>query len=269
MHIFSILARKNGRNTMFKKFILIIATLGLGLLMFACSSPKEKNTLTLGLQSGYPPYEYVDEQGHVVGFDVDIAQKIAAAMNKKLVIKEMGFDSLILALKNHKIDFIISGMSITESRLKEIDMVPYYGDEVTHLQLIFWNSTAKSMQDLEGKTIAVQSGTLQEEILLKYSKIEPKVLENIQELVMDIKYNKSIAALVEPLIGNVLKYKHPEIQSIEVPLLPEQMIFGNGIGISKENQDLKTSVEKVIKHLKESGEMEQLHKKWFERVPAK
>ncbi len=238
-------------------------TIGLTALLYGCSSSTELDQLTVGLQSGYPPYESVNEQGVVVGFDIDVAQNIADSMNKKLVVKEMGFDCLILALKNHKIDLILSGMSITPERMKAIDMVPYYGDKVTDLQLLFWNKEGNPIQTLQGETVAVQSGTFQEQILHKYSQIKPKLLENTQELVMEIKYGKSVAALVEPAVGNELKHKYPEIHSIPVPLAPEDQVLGNGIGIAKDNVALKTAVEKGVEQMKETGQMNAVAKKWF------
>ncbi len=252
---------------MFKKIcqvlIGVVIVLGLGLTLFGCSSSQENNSLTVGLQSGYPPYEYVDEHGAVVGFDVDIAQKIADSMNKKLVIKEMGFDSLILGLKNHKIDLILSGMSITPERLKTIDMVPYHGDKVTDLQLLFWKKPGSPIESLNGQTVVVQTGTFQENILRRYSQIEPKLLENTLELVMDIKYGKSIAALVEPAVGNELKHKYPQIHSVNLFLPPADQVMGNGIGVAKDNPDLKAAVEKEVQRLKENGQMSELVQKWF------
>lgn len=254
-------------NHMFKKifYILILGGIlaGFGMSLVGCSSSHAPNTLTIGLQSGYPPYEYVDEHGVVVGFDADVAQKIADSMHKKLVVKEMGFDSLILSLKNHKIDLIVSGMSITNERLKSIDMVPYYGDKVTDLKLLFWGKEGSPIETLDEKTVAVQSGTFQEQILHHYSKIKPKLLENTQELVMDIKYGKSAAALVETAIGNECKYKYPEIHLVNVPLAPEDQVMGNGIGVAKDHPELKLAVEEAVKEMKEKGQMNALAQKWF------
>jgi arginine transport system substrate-binding protein len=240
-------------------FLFMLVPLG----MSSCNSSHAKDTLVVGLQSGYPPYESVNEQGKVVGFDVDLAQKIADSMGKKLVVKEMGFEALILSLKSHKIDLIMSGMSITQERLKEIDMVPYLGDGVTHLKLLFWGTEGKPISSLVGSKVAVQSGTFQEEYLHHHDGIEPKVLENTQELVMEIKYGKSAAALLEPAVAGEFTHKYVEIHSVDVPLLPEEQVLGNGIGIAKDTPWLKFVVEKEIASLKAKGQIAELRKKWF------
>jgi arginine transport system substrate-binding protein len=242
---------------MFKHFLFLI------LILMGCSKPQPNDTLVVGLQADYPPYEFVNEQGNVVGFDVDVAQRIASLMGKKLVIKEMGFDALILSLKTHKIDLIISGMSITSDRLKEIEMVPYQGDKVTELQLLFWKTEGKAIQELKGKTVVAQSGTFQEEVLHHYTDVKPKFLDSTQELVMEIKYGKSDAALVESAVGKEFQFQFPEIHAVALPLSSAQQAFGNGIGISKDDPQLKEAVEKNVQQLKASGEMDRLKRKWF------
>jgi arginine transport system substrate-binding protein len=243
-------------------FKFVVFLVGAAAFM-SCSGPKAEGTLVVGLQADYPPYEYVDESGHVVGFDVAIAEKIAQAMGKKLIIQEMGFDALILSLKSHKIDLIISGMSITADRQNEIEMVPYQGATVTELQLIFWKAAGAAIENLKGKTIAAQTGTFHAEVLQRYPEVHPKLMDNTLELVMEIKYGKSDAALVETAVCAEFKSKHPEIESVVVPLSPEEQSLGNGIGIAKDKPELKAAVEKTIQELKESGQLQDLQRKWF------
>jgi len=243
---------------MFKYFLLLIA-----ICFVSCTASRDPETLVVGLQADYPPYEYVDEHGHLAGFDIEVAQKLADKLGKKLVIQEMGFDALIFSLKGHKIDLIISGMSITADRLKEINMVPYQGGKATDAALLFWQSKGKSVDDLKGKTVAVQSGTIQEQVLHHYPEIRSKALGNTQELIMEIKYGKSDAALVESKVGKEFSHQFPEIQTVILPLPSEMRSFGNGIGISKDHSDLKQRVEKAVQELKENSEITHLERKWF------
>ena len=117
----------------FKKYIIaIFAVAILGTIFvkhFQATEKPSQETLIIGLQSGYPPFEFMDTTGKIVGFDVEIAEIIAEKLQKTLVIKDMEFEGEILSLKQGKIDLIISGMNITPSRLKEILMVPYHGEE--------------------------------------------------------------------------------------------------------------------------------------------
>lgn len=247
-----------------KKYILIGLTcfMGMALGLSGCGkSPKQQ--LVVGLQSGYPPYEFIDEQGQLAGFDVELAHMLALSMNKPLIMKQLSFDALILALKSHKIDVILSGMSITKQRLNEIFMVPYNGEKLTYLQLIFWKEKKDSIDLLYGKTIAVQAGTFQEQILANYPEIKIKSLEDIQDLVMDIKYGKSQAALVDPSVGSYLKSLYEDIEIVDLPLLPHQSVLGEGIGINKDNPLLKDQIASLVQSYEKSGDLEKLRKKWF------
>lgn len=225
------------------------------LFLTACTTAPSEETLVVGLQPGYPPFEYVEKGGSLVGFDVAVAEKIAVAMGKKLVIKEMNFDGLLVALKTHKIDLIISGMSITEARLKEIAMVPYYGESLTSLVLLSWQKNPAGL-------MVVQTGSLQEAIMKKRG-TPVKSLDNIQELIMDIKYGKASGALVEPLVAAGFLTAHPEMTAEAFPLSPEEKLLGNGIGISYDNKELIKEVTAIITLMKESGEIEALAEEWF------
>lgn len=226
-------------------------------------------TLVVGLQSGYPPFEYMNEKGEIVGFDLEIAEHIAKKLGKTLVIKDMEFDGEILSLKQGKIDLIISGMNITPSRMKEILMVPYHGEAAASLSLIFWKTipdgvgNLADLANIPNATVSVESGTVPEAYLVNHKSIQVKSFQGALAPLMDVKYGKSTASLVEPDVATYLKKQHPEIKVLSVPLAKEEEILGFGIGIKKENQKLFNQVKEIIQELKKSGELEQLEKKWF------
>ena len=185
-------------------------------------------------------------------------------MNKELVLKDMGFDALLMALKQGKIDLILAGMSITPSRLKQIEMVHYHGDNLKILPFVFWNKVpefVKSVFDLKGETVCAQAGTIHEDCLLKFDFIKAKTLDTVVGLIMDIKYGKSIAAVLEPAVACVLQKKHPELKVFNVELSESNK--GHGVGICKENKTLTASIEEAVKELKADGKIKELEKKWF------
>src|SRR5271157_3699018 len=80
--------------------------------------------LVVGTTSGYAPYVSLNEQGKYEGFDIDLAELLAKKLDKKLVLKDLGsMPSLMLALKQNKIDALIWAVSITKDRLKNYEMV--------------------------------------------------------------------------------------------------------------------------------------------------
>ncbi|MCQ2983152.1 MAG: transporter substrate-binding domain-containing protein [Treponemataceae bacterium] len=86
-------------------------------------------TIKMGTNAAFPPFEYVEGKD-IVGFDIWMAQYIAAKAGAKLEVVDMAFDSLIPALQSGTIDFIVAGMSVTEERQKNVDFsIPYYESE--------------------------------------------------------------------------------------------------------------------------------------------
>lgn len=240
---------------MFKTIIIILL-----LSLTACS--KESCCLVVGTNAAYYPYEFTDETGELTGFDIELAHLIANKMGKELVIKEMTFDGLVLALKQGKIDLIISGMSILESRQQQMNMIPYQGATTKSLMLAFWEKAPPNI-NLSDKIISTQTATFQAEYLNKLPDVEVRTFDSNIELIMDIKYNKSYAALFEPHIAEAIKNKVPEIQWHEMPLPPQDWTPGNGIGIAKTNEVLTKQIDKIIKTFLSDGTIHSLENKWF------
>lgn len=237
------------------------------LALTACSTPKEENKLIVGLQSDYPPFEYLNDQGEIIGFDVDLAKALAQKLGKELVIHDMEFDGQILSLKQGKIDLIISGTNITPSRQKEITLVPYHGDQSGSLSLLFWGEVQGEIHSLddikENMVVSVESGSIADHYLEKYPAIHKRTFQNALEPLMDVKYGKSNAALTEADIGEHLRMKYPEVRVVVIPLPEAEKSPGFGIGIKKENIGLTLQVEKAIQELKLDGTIPKLEKKWF------
>lgn len=255
-------------------FIPTLIAIMFGIIIMKNFQTDEKSsteTLIVGLQSGYPPFELMNTSGEIVGFDVDIAKILAEKLQKTIVIKDMEFEAQILSLKQGKIDLIISGMNITPDRLKEILLVPYHGDDTDHLSLIFWNEIPKGVSTIEdiallpNPAISVQSGAVSETYMDHHPNIPVKSFQGALGPLMDVKYGKSAANLVESDVAEYLKSQHPEIKILNVPIPKEEAILGFGIGIKKENQPLFQQIQSIIQELKASGELKKLEDRWFKK----
>ncbi len=94
------------------------------LFMGACGDTS--NTIIVGTNSGFRPFEY-KEGGEVIGFDIDLIKEIGKKIGKEIKVNDMEFDSLIEAVSTGKIHVIASGMTITDERKEKVDFsVPYY-----------------------------------------------------------------------------------------------------------------------------------------------
>ncbi len=141
-----------------KKFAKLLCLLMAICLVFACAGCGGNNTLVMGTNASFPPYEFTDDDGTIVGIDAEIAAAVAEKMGYELEIKDMEFDSLLTAVQNGSIDFALAGMTVTDERLEEVNFSETYA---TGVQVIIVKEDSKiaKPEDLEGKKIGVQAGT--------------------------------------------------------------------------------------------------------------
>lgn len=256
-----------------KAFLCLSTILFVAIVVVACKGPSERtstNTLVVGLQSGYPPFDFRDKEGNIVGFDIDVAHLLGKKLGKEVVLKDMEFDALILALKQGKIDLIISGMNITPPRRKEIFMVPYHGATMTSLSLVFWKQIPPGVHSLEdliklpNATISVELATVSEQFLGKFKDLQIRAFGDSLAPLMDVKYGKSMANLVESDVANFLQKWHAEVNILPVPLTEEEQVHGFGIGINKQNEPLYQQISQAIEELRASGELAATETVWFQ-----
>jgi len=257
---------------MFKN-IFIYLGLGLligliGVVIFLAVPYEKEDSIILGTMSGWPPYVSLNDSAEYQGFDIDIAKEIARKLNKKLVIKDMDTAMLITALMQGKVDFAMTGLCITYDRLQKIMMVPYQGETITELPLVFWDRIPESVKSLEdikkipNAIICVEPGSAQEDFIKQYKDLNIKE-SNPMESLLNLKYGKALACLLEPSIFADLKTKYPNLKALNIPLDKRHQIFGNGIGIKKDNYQLITKIEAIIKELKDNGFIAECQKRWI------
>src|SRR5574344_2722716 len=126
-------------------------------ILTGCS--RNDNELIMVTEAGFAPYEYY-QNNEIVGVDVEGGKKIAEKLGKKLVVRDVAFDSIINELNSGKADFAAAGMSIDEERKKSVDFSIEYATSEQVVVVRKGYDKIKSMNDLENKTISVQLGTV-------------------------------------------------------------------------------------------------------------
>lgn len=256
---------------------IIVALIPLLMLLSACSKSCQKNAspdekvLRIGTNANFPPFETIDDKGKLAGFDIDLGRALGKNLGAQVEFKEFDFDALILALEKGQIDIILSGLSITASRQQEIAMIPYHGEPLTEISLLFWNTIPaeiKSFSDLKDvalskqTTVSVQSGHFLEDFL-RGEGIPTKALAGPPEQVLDIKYDKSLAAAVDIMVGRKLASEHQGLKNLVLPLPKDKWDLGYGIGINKSRTELIEQLKKAVEELKADGTLESLKATWF------
>ena len=112
----------------------------------------------VGTNAEFPPFEYIDENGEIAGFDVAVMKAIGEEMGYDVEFTNMEFKSLTASLKTGGLDAVAAGMTITEDRKQSVDFSDGYY-EATQCIVVSKDSPVTAMKDLEGKKIAVQEGT--------------------------------------------------------------------------------------------------------------
>lgn len=145
-----------------KKLLAIVLALAMVFCCVACSAPADestaKGTLVMGTNATFPPYEYTDDNGKIVGIDAEIAEAIANKLGMELEIKDMEFDSLLTAVQSGAIDVALAGMTVTEERKQSVNFSDTYA---TGIQVIIVKEGSKitDVDGLDGAKIGVQAGT--------------------------------------------------------------------------------------------------------------
>ena len=225
--------------------------------------------LIVGICAEYPPYEFIDENGDFVGFDIEYALEIAQRLRKNLSLRTMAFNALIPALKRVEIDVIISKFAMTPSRLAEIDMVPYLGKPIRSFALIFWQEIPqeiKVFEDLKNfgrAVVSVQQGTVLDDYVQRFGYIKPKQMHSLLGISTAIRHGQALAGLVIPHVAYRLQNESPKIKILEVPLDRSDWILGDGIGIRKGNTVLRKLIENVVTQIREQGHTEKMKEKWL------
>ena len=178
-----------------KKTLICIA------LMMALLAPAALGeTLKMGSSIDFAPYEYYDDAtGEIVGIDVEIAQAVADKLGYGLEIQDMQFDSIIAAVVSGKVDFGMSGFTVTEERKQSVDFSTPYTTAVQSI-IVPENSAIQTVDDLlnpeNAYTIGVQLGTTGD--LYITDDIEANALQHTVQ-----RFNKAPDAIVALLAGKV------------------------------------------------------------------
>ena len=129
---------------------------------------KPLTQITFGVDATYPPFESLSPSGKFVGFDIDLGRAICAELKVKCVFVSQSFDGIIPALQARKFDAILSSMTVTPERSQQIDFTSEMYNEPTSLITKKGSGLKPTAASLKGKTVGVESGTIQESYAKAY-----------------------------------------------------------------------------------------------------
>jgi polar amino acid transport system substrate-binding protein len=254
-----------------KKGLLLLLAILVGLNLVGCNKQetekdalqkiKDKGELVIGTSPDYPPFEFiqvVDGKDKTVGFEISVAKEIADALGVKLVIKTMEFDGVIQSVKDGQIDLALSGLTPTAKREKVVDFSnEFFVGKQTVLIHKDDIGKIKSAEDLKGKILGAQMGSIQFDLANTLVGKEVKVLKATDALALEVS-NKHIDALV---LSDLTAKKFAEtVKNVAVaPFTFEENEEGVAIALAKGNPKLKAKLNAILKELKENGSIDKMY----------
>ena len=219
-----------------------------------------KGVLTMMTATGFPPFEYLGEDGKPAGVDIDLAQLVADELGVELEVLDMDFNLLIESLKSGKGQLIAAGMTAMPERAEQIDFSVTYTMNGLIL-LVPKGSDIKTAEDLAGKNIAVQESTTAHIYAQEELGIEPMAFKNANECATAIMGGKADAAILDKVPAQTLALANPDaLETVDELLTEEEM----AMGIAKGNDALLEVVNKVLQKAMDDGTVEELTNKHLE-----
>jgi arginine/lysine/histidine transporter system substrate-binding protein len=246
-----------------KKLVGILSATVLSIGMLSACNKSDEKTLILGTSADYKPYEFIDTKNDkIIGFDIDLANELGKKTGYEIKVKDIDFSSLITAMNADKVDFIMAGMKETPERAKNADFTDSYFIDQNQV-VVMKDSNIKSIDDLKGKMIGVQAGSIQETKALEVSKKVGFKVENrnrIPEMVEELKAGRFDAVIIEQTVASGYLNKLQEAEGILMEDFFEQS--GSAVAFPKDSK-LTAKFDKALAELKEDGTVDKLIEKWF------
>lgn len=250
-----------------KKTIIAVLLTGIAL----STSSFAANKVRLGVEPGYAPFEFKKPDGSLAGFDIDLGKEICQRIQADCTWVESDFDGLIPALKAKKIDAILSSMSITPAREKQIDFSDkLYG---TPARLVTASSVTlqPTPESLKGKRVGVFQGTTAETYAKEQwvKKGVDVVTYQSQDIIyadmvngrLDAAFQDAVAAndgFLKRPVGKGFHFSGPEVNDAKY------FGVGAGIGIRKADVELKNSINKALAEMHADGTYDKIAKQYFD-----
>jgi len=229
---------------------------------------KQKGKIVVGTSADYEPWEYKDENDEFVGADMEIMREIARRMGVEVEFQDLGFDALVTAVQEGKVDAAIASIAATEERKKSVDFsIPYYSGD--YIVLASADSDIKFDDPLEmaNYKVGTQSGTIMyywiEDNLLNPGLMDPDnifLYERIEQVALDLQAGRIDLAVMDMEPGKVYM-EDPNFGFVEVwrgPMDPA----GQAIAIMKGEEELKAEIDKHLQAMIEEGFIEDLLEKY-------
>ncbi len=220
----------------------------------------------MGTEGAYPPFNNIDENGKLVGFDIEIGNALCDAMEVTCEWVTSDWDGIIPALLAKKFDTITASMSITEERKEKIAFTDKY--YTSPVRFIRRKGTNADPTDISGAVVGVQSATVSENLVRgRFPDAEVKTYAEQEQANLDLASGRVdlVAAdafvlmdFVDSEAGNDVEFVGPSYTD------EEYLGEGIGIGVRKEDEELLQMLNDAISQIRQDGTYQKINAKYFD-----
>lgn len=220
----------------------------------------------MGTEGAYPPFNNINEDGELVGFDIEIGNALCDAMGVTCEWVTSDWDGIIPALLAKKFDTITASMSITEERKEKIAFTDKY--YTSPVRFIRRKGTDATPEDVSGAVVGVQSATVSENLVRgRFPDADIKTYAEQEQANLDLTSGRVdlVAAdafvlmdFVDSEAGNDVEFVGPSYTD------EEYLGEGIGIGVRKEDEELRKMLNDAIEQIREDGTYQKINAKYFD-----
>ena len=247
-----------------KKYLLLVISI-LVMTLSSCGNTSEK--IVILTSSGYEPYEMVDTDGNLTGFDIELMEALALEAGLEIEWKDVDFDGIIASLQSGQAEIAIAGISPTEERKEMVDFSDvYYNTESGLTNFFLYDSVNSytSFDDLDGLVVSAQMGTVQASLLESLSSeynFTVDLRNTNTQIVEEIKAGRIDVLVVESLIADSILEINTTLTKAGFESALDDT-SGNAIAFAK-NSEYVDLLNSALETLKSNGTLDDLIAKWF------
>lgn len=247
-----------------KKYLLVVLSI-LVVALSGCGNNSDK--IVVLTSSGYEPYEIIDTDGNLTGFDIELMEALALEAGLEIEWKDVDFDGIIASLQSGQADIAIAGISPTEERKDMVDFSNIYYNTESGLTNFFVYDSAQSyssFDDLDGLTVGAQMGTVQASLLESLSSeynFTVDLRNTNTQIVEEIKAGRIDVLVVESLIAESILDINTTLTKVGFASTLDDT-SGNAIAFAKDSEYVVV-LNTALETLKSNGTLDALIEKWF------
>lgn len=255
-----------------KKLFGILLSIMLVFLVCGCDNKiintweeiESRGYIIVGLDDTFAPMGFRDNQGNIVGFDVDLAKEVFTRLGVEVRFQPIDWDSKVLELNSGTIDMIWNGLSITEARQEQmLFSIPYLANR--QIILVSQASDISLISDLQGKKVGVQISSAAEdavnaniistsfESLIKYDQYTQALLE--------LKNGSIDAVVIDEIMGRYIISQSEGDYKVATDNFGEETF---GVGFRKESESIRNQINLILEAMISDGTAAQISVNWFD-----